>query len=399
MRSLTAARAAGMRDTGAGFDLSLSLSSPATYRALLLLCAYVGVALVLMNTVRTSAQARGCVQAMALSALVLAVFGIAQNLAGADKIYWLASPPHGATFFGPFANQDHFAAYVNMALGASIGLLLSSRMVSDVLGWPEWRDRLAWLSSRGASGLALQGLVVAILVVASLASGSIVGRLSLAATAIALLATTLLRSRVPRRAYPLVSALALLLLAIAVWRASRVLVAGSQALVLTDALRLFLLLPAAGTGFGVFRHAFPLVQSPGLESRWLHAHGDWVQLWAEGGVIGAALFGLVLVCWLADLHRHSRRAHPRAKLLVVGLMVGLASIALQSVVDYALRKPANVFILCGLAAVATAASRLRATPRHHPARAGRAVLTGRAGTTVRSRAARRRRGGADARGA
>ena len=61
---------------------------------------------------------------------VMAFFGILQRLANPDGIYGLRSTPQSIPF-GPFVNQHHFAAFMEMTGGVTIGLLFGKRTARD----------------------------------------------------------------------------------------------------------------------------------------------------------------------------------------------------------------------------------------------------------------------------
>jgi hypothetical protein len=129
-----------------------------------------------------------------------------------------------------------------------------------------------------------------------------------------------------------------------------------------DTLRLYLRCPLTGCGFGSFRHAFTMVQSPDLNFRWLHAHNDWVQLLAEGGWIGTVVFMSAVVVLVRYVVTRLPELSDRARLFVLGVSVGLCTITLHSVVDYSLHKPGNALLLCFLVALALTAIHLRHRP-------------------------------------
>ncbi|MDA0989282.1 MAG: O-antigen ligase family protein, partial [Verrucomicrobia bacterium] len=135
--------------------------------------------------------------------------------------------------------------------------------------------------------------------------------------------------------------------------------ADARFIVIQDTANLIAKFPIVGCGFGAFRHCFPMFQSYGMERRWLHAHNDWIQLFAEGGLVGGVLFLLVCAAWLAVVSSRYRRASSRAQLIGLGCCFGLTTIALHSVVDYSLHKPANALLLAVLAGMAVATVHIR----------------------------------------
>ncbi len=366
----------GGQDVGQ-VSYALSLSPSATWRSVWLLVAYVGVLLVLINTCRHWHHMTQVATAVAVSGFFMALIALVHRFSGSYDILWIHEPRYGGSIFGPFTNRNHFAAHMNMLFGVALGLLLSSQHISEILSWPSWRERIAWLSSRSASRIALAVFTVVLIGGASCAAVSRGGMLSLAVgLALAAILVTRHRSITPpaRLAVFAITALVVLLV---LWLA-REEVFHRLAMLTTvinnpmedlrtiasgDTLRLYLRCPLTGCGFGAFRHAYTIVQSPDLSSRWLHAHNDWAQLLAEGGWLGTVTFFGALVVFVRYVVRRFGELSDRARLYVLGVSVGLCTIALHSVVDYSLHKPANALLLCFLVAQAILAIHLRHRPR------------------------------------
>ncbi len=367
---------------------ALSLSSSATWRSLWLLVAYVGVLLVLVNTCRHWRHMALIAAAMVVSGFFMALVALVHRFSGSYDVLWIHQPRHRGMVFGPFTNRNHFAAHMNMLFGVALGLFLSSQHISEILSWPSWRERIAWLSSRSASRIALAAFAVVLIGGASCATASRGGILSLAVGLTMLAVIVARHRRVTPMARAAVFAIGGLVLVLALWLA-REEVFGRLAQLVTvivspmtdlrtiatgDTLRLYLRCPLTGCGFGAFRHAYTIVQSPDLTHRWLHAHNDWAQLLAEGGWLGTVTFlGAVLVLVRYVVTRFIELSD-RARLYLLGVSVGLCTIALHSVVDYSLHKPGNALLLCFLAAQAILAIHLRHRPEQQAARPEHALL-------------------------
>jgi O-antigen ligase len=352
---------------------ALSACPAATARALFLLIAYASVFLVLANTARDWGQIRRLALALTVSAFLLAGYGVIQNLANAPAIYWFHVPRYGGEFFGPFTNRNHYAAHMNMLFGVALGVFLSSRSVEGASNWTDWRERVAWLSSRGASAMALTAFAVVAIGAAACASLSRGGFLSLAASLTALGVLFAFRRGAPSRARAGLLAISALLLAGVLWLGSESLTrrigslaeiavnpkADYRTVVTLDTLRLFQAYPVFGCGFGAFRHVYPNFQTPTVSLRWLHAHNDWAQLLAEGGAVGGIVFALMLAGFVSYVRARLPGASRRARLFVIGLLAGFATVALHSLVDYGLHKPANAMLLSAMGGLAVAAVHLR----------------------------------------
>jgi hypothetical protein len=322
---------------------------------------YAGVILVLGHTIRHWGQLRRVAMVIVVSGFLMALIGLLHKFSGSREIFWFRAPRYGGDIFGPFSNRNHFAAHMNMVFGVALGLFLSSRYVRDMMGWPTWRDRLAWLSSRRASRMVLASFTIVLVTGAVCASMSRGAILSLCLAVILLAVILLVRRKGEEYRSGMVLVLAMVIVAVLwmggepLWR--RIGSLGAVAvnpledyrlMVTRDTVRLFMSYPITGCGFGCFSHVFSAFQSPGLEFRWLHAHNDWMQVFAEGGAVGAGIVLVGLVGWLRYLRIRAAKAPLHIQLMVLGLLTGLATVAIHSAVDYGLRKPANALLFSAM---------------------------------------------------
>jgi hypothetical protein len=350
----------------------LSFAPAATARSVYLFLIYVGIFLVVANTSRTWSHLRGATMLLVCSGFIMALVSLLHRFSGSQEVFWFHTPRYGGNIFGPFSNRNHFAAHMNMLFGVALGQFLASRQTREILSWPAWRDRLAWLSSGEASQMALSGFTVLMLAGAVSASLSRGALLSLLLTVTALIILVRIRQGEKSAVRSATWVALVALFAAVLWFGGAPLAKrigkltdivrnpfeDFRTIVTWDTARLYMRCPAFGCGFGSFRHAFPTCQSPGLEFRWLHAHNDWAQLFAEGGTIGAVLFGFAIWTWGRDIARRFKQAPQRCRLLVVGLLTGICTLAIHSLVDYSLHKPANAMLLAAMAGLCTAAARL-----------------------------------------
>ena len=89
--------------------------------------AYFATYIVMVQTCRTKTRLRRVAWLLFASSSILAFFSMLQALAGVGRIYGFYALPFGAKPFGPFTNRNHYAAYMNMALGLSLALVLTMR--------------------------------------------------------------------------------------------------------------------------------------------------------------------------------------------------------------------------------------------------------------------------------
>jgi|GEM_PF-1417417 len=352
---------------------TLSVSPAATMRSLYLLVAYISMFLVMANTLRQWEHLQRAASVILIFSVAMTVLAIVHKFSGSEDIYWFHEPRYGGKVFGPFTNRNHLAAHLNMVFGIALGLLFSSRRVYQMLAWPDWRERLVWLTSRQAGKtilLAFAVFLTAGAVAVSLSRGAL---LSLAATLTLPAVVVSRRRRGGMRALAAFIPAILLMVATVFWFGSDQLVDrfGDLAvvarnpshygrfIVTRDTWRIFRACVLTGTGFGTFRHVYPIFQTPDLYHRWLHAHNDWAQLLAEGGVAGTLAFLGVVWLWLRVIRVRFGKSSKRARLLVLGLLFGLTTIALHSFADYSLHKPANAFLLSAMAGMSIAGVYIR----------------------------------------
>ena len=356
---------------------AISASAAATRRSFYLLAAYIGVFLVMANAFTDRLHVRRAAAAITVFSFLMVVFALAQKFSGTRDIYWFHTPRFGGNIFGPFTNQNHFAAHISMAFGVALGLLLASGQSRGLRRFRTWRDKLAWLSTGQANRIALLWFATVLLgatVCVTLSRGGIT---SLAASLGIVGIFAALRGSVRNRGRVL-AAVVLLVVAAVAWLGWRPVVErlGSLAeiaedptgrlrmVAARDTLRVFKNSPIVGCGFGSFQHVFPVFQSRSIQiGRWVHAHNDYAQLLAEGGIIGALLVVLAGVLFVLTLRKSLSTASIEGRLMVCGLAVGILAIALHSFVDFGLRKPSNALLLATMCGMSIAAARLRSNHR------------------------------------
>lgn len=109
--------------------------------------------------------------------------------------------------------------------------------------------------------------------------------------------------------------------------------------------------PVFGSGFGTFRYLYLLYDTG--EVGWLtHSHNEYMESMAEGGVVGGTLLLFVLISLFTSLFvMWTRRNHPEIRTLTLGIVVSLTAASVHSFHDFALRIPANIFLLTLLAII------------------------------------------------
>ena len=104
---------------------TISLYPEATRGWLINLLAVFMLYLVVRNNAATDASLRRLGLAAFCNGTALALFGLVQYFSTNDvgTVYW--KYPTEGVVFGPFVNRNHFAFYVNICIGLTVGLLLA----------------------------------------------------------------------------------------------------------------------------------------------------------------------------------------------------------------------------------------------------------------------------------
>jgi O-antigen ligase len=340
---------------------TLSIDAFATSMFLTRLVVFIVFFAACLVFINTEARIKKLVVLSILFGALMAFFGIIQRLSDPDAIYGIRAVPQ-AIPFGPFVNQHHFAAFMEMTGGVTLGLLLGRR--SD-------RNRKVLLA-----------FALIIMVSAILLTGSRGGMIGLAGVCV--FAATLSLSRRGRSAEEgasksragLIAAGAGLLI---VTLALVLFVGGGESLLRgvgageftgdfssgrlhfwPIAIKIFLAHPIIGSGFDTFGFAFTRYDTWNGMFRVEQAHNDYLQIAAEGGVAGLACAAAFMYLLFRKGLTMVASAHGFRRDAAVGALAGCFGILVHSFFDFPLRTPSNAFfflILCSISVVSVSARR------------------------------------------
>ena len=318
----------------------ISVSPAATVEAWLYLTGLQGLFLALQSLPR--AQRPAAARVLVGMTLVLAGEGLWQSRT--EHPSWLYSripivAPLGldTATFGPYFNRNHFATV--MALGAGWAAGLAITLVRERGGLV----RLLTNPSAMAQGVVLAGASL-LLLIAGAASGSRSGT----AAAIAGVAITLATGAGTRRLLlPLGLALAGLALAgpVALERLMHLDIVTSRWAPWMDMTRLVPFFPVLGSGVGTFHAAYWPYQMNATYEYWQHAHNEYLQWLIEVGVAGVTVTLLSL--------RGLQRAVVFSDASRSAAFGATTAFALQAVLDFPARIPANAALLVCMLALST----------------------------------------------
>jgi putative inorganic carbon (HCO3(-)) transporter len=318
-----------------------------------------GIAMLLLflsaRTVFAHGGVRLCVRAIAGLGLVLAAIGMAQHLTAPRLLYW-TFPTQSATPFGPYMNHSDFATWLVMALPLTAGYLIARLQSQRTHGglpaaMAEAFDNTAmWLTT--AIGLMAAGLVVGL---------SRSGLVSAGASLGALWALSAARMRRRGRAWLLTGFGVMALFAAAYANTNAIsarvsetirLGLGGRSAIWRETLPMISDFWLTGVGPGAYERGMIVYQQSPRVVYFNHAHNEYLQIAAEGGLL-LALPALVIAVAGAWRIRRSLGAERTPIYWVrAGAVGGLVAVAVQSLWETGLRVPANGLLFAVIAAIA-----------------------------------------------
>ena len=291
---------------------------------------------------------------------IMAFIAILQRLASPELIYGLRTP-FQAVPFGPFINQHHFASFMEMTGGVTLGLIFGRSGLQDkkpllMISIAIMTIAIILTSSRG-------GMIAFIAVIGFVLSMNFFVRKQGGTDNNTLDRTPLQRALI---AGGVVAAILLLI-------ASVVFLGGSDALLrgvtmdagkddITNgrlhfwsvAIRIFLEHPILGAGLDAFGVAFSKHDTwHGIFSV-EQAHNEYLQILAETGIIGFACIAAFLYLLLKKgLKTVTSAGSGFRQNAAIGALAGCLGILIHSFFDFPLRTPSNGFFFLLLVAIAT----------------------------------------------
>lgn len=306
----------------------------------------------------------------------LAVFALIQyHSSSRDTIYWLREVPINAMIFGPYVNHNHFAGLMEMILPLSLAMLLY--MKPHIRYESTFREKFVdFFDLQGIYSHMLFFFSTGLIALAIIMSLSRSAVISVSFAIIVYTVMLFARGKTKNRALFYVILFSLILLSINWFGWDRSFYRfGSieddfdgRMKIWEDSAKIINKHMITGVGFGNFRAIYPRYRSISSENEvsYLFAHNDYLELFIEGGIIGA---GLVL-WFLVEIFKNSFRIYQKRRerysiYLFLGSFTGVLAMLFHSFTDFNLHIGANglyFFILFGLM-VSTANTRHRGTKR------------------------------------
>ncbi len=341
---------------------SLSLNPYATKLAVIQLCVYSIFFAAVLTYTNHRKRLKTLVLTILIFSSIMAFYGILQRLANLDGIYGVR-PTLQAIPFASFVNQHHFAAFMEMTMGLTLGILFG----------------------RGDKKNIRTFLIIAAVIMgmAIIFTGSRGGMISLLAVVGFIIFTNILFSRQKsggedeaesktsrfRRSLILIGGGLILIVGLF---ASVILVGGDQSLMrgvglesndadLTSgrihfwlvALQIFADYPILGAGLDSFGTAFPRYDSWDGTYRIEQAHNDYLQILADAGIFGfICVISFIILLFKQSLKTIGSTSDDFRRNVAIGALAGCFGIIVHSFFDFPLRTPSNALYFLTLAALA-----------------------------------------------
>jgi O-antigen ligase len=297
----------------------------------------------------------------------LALFGLTQSFTSPNKVYWIRELSQ-STAFGPFINRHHFAGYMELTIALPLGLLFA--------GAVEKEKRLLYLFAAGLMGVAL------------VMTSSRGGIISLVAEILFFVVVTALwrpedhekRGRRDSRFKGVAIRVGLGVGLMVALFAGVLLLGGEFSItrfidsVNTDdpttgrahfwsvTLDIIKAHPWIGTGLGAFGVIYTRYDSRNGLFRLEQAHNDYLQIFSDAGVIGAALALGFIVILVRRTFVRMRSGDEFRRGLAIAALGGCFAVLVHSLFDFTLHTTSNALLFLVLAALATLNGRVEQAP-------------------------------------
>jgi len=341
--------------------ITLSLDPHASYVFWLKHCAYALAFTLTLLLVHGRTRLAWLCGAIVASGLLQAFYGSFMHLAGINLEVFGMPIAHSTQASGGYVNRNHLAGLLEMTLAVGIGLMVAQL---DDRPRRSWREFLHDTATLLLSGRAMLRLILVIMVVALVMTRSRMGNSAFFASLLVAGALALVLSRhAPRGTVILIASLIAIDVAlIGTWfgvektvqRITETTAQNVEERVEPSVYAVKMLddYPLFGTGGGSFYTAFTRYRGSDIGAQYDHVHNDYVQFLTDTGVIGGALFGLlVLTSFVCAILAQARRRDPLARGVAFGVVMGVISIGIHSTVDFNLQIPANAFVFTILLAL------------------------------------------------
>lgn len=351
--------------------MSLSVHKKATLLELLRFTGYIAFYVLTVQLLTKKDLLKKTVSVVIIFSSLLAFYALIQHFFGSNKIYWFRET-YGASPFGSFVNRNHYAGFMEMLFPIALGIFLA---IKPRVSHLSFRERLAeFFKGKRSNVYLLIGLGCIIMAASVFMSLSRGGIISLSLSMLFFGALLLMRRTKRKRGTVTILIMTLIIISVG-WfgwepilnRFGKIMnvqgdIADLRIVFWKDCLQIINNFPVTGTGFGTFVDIFPKYATLTDEIIVQHAHNDYIELLANGGIVGFLLAGwFIITVMLRSFRNFQRRKDSYSVYLFIGSITGIISILFHSFTDFNLQIGSNglyFFFLMGLM-VSSANTRLQ----------------------------------------
>jgi len=338
--------------------MSLSMDAGATRMTVIALVFMLASFVLISNTFTTRKRMSVLSGFLVIYGLAMAIFALVQHFTWDGRFYWLR-PTLATSPFGPFANHNHFAGYMELLIPLPIALVIAREGRGEI--------RVLYLFAAAMMGVAA---------VASLSRG---GMISIAAGMmfIAILGVRLRREKQLSRVTMFFSQAVVMIAIMSVIAAGIFWIGADQVIkrvtqgqaadsapgretflssrgwIWRDTFSMIRANPILGVGLGAYETAFPIYSESDGSLRVPQAHNEYLQVAADAGIFGVLIALWFIVAIFRTVSRGVRSRDPLLAGLALGSGGGIFAMLVHSMFDFNLQIPSNALLFLLLVAVAS----------------------------------------------
>ena len=294
--------------------------------------------------------------------LALALFALLQKATWNGRFYWWRTVDTQIVIapFGPFVHHGHYAGYLELLLPIPLAFLIAHQMRFEkklLYGFAAAIMGVSIVASLARGGMLSLTVELIFLAVMSIwikrkqrselgATASLFQSLFIRAGAVIIIAVMMFIGVLWIGIEPIMNRVTL-----GQGNGSAQTFFNDRGWVWRDTLTMFRAHPVTGVGLGAFETAFPIYSQSDGSLTVSAAHNDYLQILAEGGIIGGALMIWFIVMVFRLLHKALQSHDTRMQALALGSGAGLVGILVHSFFDFNLQLPSHALLFLTLVAV------------------------------------------------
>jgi len=340
--------------------VSLSMDPISSLHEVIKSTMYISMFLLTILLVNSRDRVRALLLTIVFIGVAQSVWGLMVGFIEQNQIRGMDNPEYMGQITGTFINRNHFAAFLNIAIAAIIGLALGSgirekRDIHRESYKHYWQSRiLDWrIYLVPYFGL----LVITLLFTQS--RGAITAFFMMALVSILALIVMKISVKSLYKNYKLLIWLMvfMLIVFIADILSARLINLDSdidsRMSIWTTSIHIAKEFWLTGVGSGNFQFIYPVYDNGLIAARVEHAHNDYLELFVEQGIIGVSLLTLIVsVCIRNILVQIRLSKNLRRNAYSIAALAGITSFIIHSTVDFSYHIPANAvyfFVFLGVA--------------------------------------------------